>query len=218
MDTVTQVKIHAPGEIRLDRDPMPEPGPRDVLVRVAACGICGSDVGYVRLGGVAGPSRTPMPIGHELSGVVEAVGAEVTGVAKGTRVVVDPLGSGNNIGVWRTDYERVNGFDERFVGWGLEDKDFQRRLARYGVRTMLTRTKVYHLWHPKHATYSHKGRGTPNYDYFYNSEVVARCENGLSERSRAGYTCKVFDTAVASEVEAGREAKVFGGPRTDGRS
>ncbi|NNL67579.1 MAG: alcohol dehydrogenase catalytic domain-containing protein, partial [Myxococcales bacterium] len=78
-----QVRIHGPDDVRLDEVPEPEPGPRDALLRVARCGICGSDLGYARLGGVAGPTREPMPIGHELAGVVEAVGAEVRAFAPG---------------------------------------------------------------------------------------------------------------------------------------
>ncbi len=84
------VQIHGPDDVRLDDVELPEAGPRDAVVRVAACGICGSDVGYVQLGGVAGPSRAPMPLGHELAGVVESVGAEVEGLAPGTRVVLNP--------------------------------------------------------------------------------------------------------------------------------
>ncbi len=98
MSRQLQVQIHAPDDARLDRVPIPEPGPRDAIIRVAACGICGSDLGYLRLGGLVGPADTPMPIGHELSGVVEAVGDEVAGIAPGTRVVVDPQGAGNQIG------------------------------------------------------------------------------------------------------------------------
>ena len=37
---------------------------------------------------------------------------------------------GNNIGIWRTDYERVNGYDENFEGWGCEDDDLRLRLRR----------------------------------------------------------------------------------------
>jgi threonine dehydrogenase-like Zn-dependent dehydrogenase len=69
-----------------------------VVVRVVACGICGSDVGYVGLGGVAGPTGRPMPLGHELSGVVDVVGTEIHDVVVGSRVVVNPLGAGNQIG------------------------------------------------------------------------------------------------------------------------
>lgn len=98
METIKQINIHAAGDVRLDEAPMPEPGPRDVLVRVSACGICGSDVGYASLGGVAGPTLRPMPLGHELAGVVGFVGKEVRGIQTGARVVVDPLCAGNQIG------------------------------------------------------------------------------------------------------------------------
>ena len=62
-----QVNIHGPGKVQLDDADSPEPGPRDAVVRVAACGVCGTDVRYVRMGGL----RRPMPLGHELSGVIE---------------------------------------------------------------------------------------------------------------------------------------------------
>jgi threonine dehydrogenase-like Zn-dependent dehydrogenase len=85
-----QVQVHGPGDVRVDDIEPPEPGPRDITVQVTACGVCGSDVSYVRLGGVAGPTGRPMPLGHEIAGVVDRVGAEVTGVAPGDRVVVHP--------------------------------------------------------------------------------------------------------------------------------
>jgi threonine dehydrogenase-like Zn-dependent dehydrogenase len=95
---VRQVQVHGPDDVRLDEVAEPEPGPRDAVIRVAACGICGSDLRYVRLGGLAGPSPQPMPLGHELSGVVDRVGAEVTGLAPGSRVVLDPTACSNMIG------------------------------------------------------------------------------------------------------------------------
>lgn len=93
-----QVRIHGPGDVRVDDIEPIQPGPRDAVVQVAACGICGSDLGYVRLGGVAGPSPEPVPLGHELSGVILRVGGEVTDLAPGTRVVLNPMGAGNSIG------------------------------------------------------------------------------------------------------------------------
>jgi threonine dehydrogenase-like Zn-dependent dehydrogenase len=60
------------------------------MVQVAACGICGSDLSYIRLGGVAGPTGTPMCLGHEMAGVVEWVGSDVGSVRAGDRVVVQP--------------------------------------------------------------------------------------------------------------------------------
>jgi threonine dehydrogenase-like Zn-dependent dehydrogenase len=95
---VKQVRLHGPEDVRIDEVPEPQPGPRDVVVRVAACGICGSDVGYIRLGGIAGPTRRPLPLGHELAGVIEQVGSEAPGLAVGTRVVVHPGALGNRIG------------------------------------------------------------------------------------------------------------------------
>jgi threonine dehydrogenase-like Zn-dependent dehydrogenase len=93
-----QVNVHGPEAVRVDEVAEPEAGPRDAVVRVASCGICGSDLRYVRLGGLAGPTAEPMPLGHELSGVVESVGSEVECVAPGTRVVLNPTACGNMIG------------------------------------------------------------------------------------------------------------------------
>jgi len=93
-----RAQIHAPGVVRLDDVEEPRPGARDAVIEVGACGICGSDVGYVSLGGVGGPSRQPMPLGHELSGTVVEVGEEVDCVAPGARVVLNPGAAGYAIG------------------------------------------------------------------------------------------------------------------------
>ena len=88
-----QIRVHGPNDVRLDDVPDPRPGPGDALVRIAACGICGTDVSWVHMGGI---TKGPMPLGHEMSGVVEWVGTEVAGLAAGDRVIVCPtdLGSG----------------------------------------------------------------------------------------------------------------------------
>src|ERR1700693_3449160 len=58
--------------------PVPEPGRNEVLIRVAACGICGSDVhGY---DGSSGRRIPPIVMGHEAAGRIAAVGEDVTGV------------------------------------------------------------------------------------------------------------------------------------------
>jgi threonine dehydrogenase-like Zn-dependent dehydrogenase len=85
-----QVRVHGPGDVRIDDVGEPDPGPRDVVIRVAACGICGSDLSYIRMGGLAGPSGTPMCLGHEIAGVVDWVGPDVTSTRVGDRVVVQP--------------------------------------------------------------------------------------------------------------------------------
>lgn len=60
---------------------------------------------------------------------------------------------GGNLGVWREDLMKVNGFDEAFKGWGHEDLDFVHRLARAGVehRQLLFRAICYHIDHPVNA-------------------------------------------------------------------
>ena len=79
-------------DIRVAEVPMPEPGPGEVLVRVRAAGICGSDLHGYR--GVA-PWRAPTDRegrqdGHELAGEVAAIGPGVTGLAVGQRVGIEP--------------------------------------------------------------------------------------------------------------------------------
>ncbi len=84
-----QVRVHGPGDVRIDAVDEPRPGARDAVVRIAACGICGSDLKYIDMG-FEGPGGGPMPLGHEMSGVVEAIGTDVRGVSVGDRVVVHP--------------------------------------------------------------------------------------------------------------------------------
>lgn len=93
-----QVVVHGPNDVRIVEVAKPEPGPKDALVRVAACGICGSDLHYVAMGGLPIPGGGPMPLGHEFSGVVEALGRDVKGVREGQRVAVRGEAAGNRIG------------------------------------------------------------------------------------------------------------------------
>ncbi len=85
-----QLRIHRPDVLGLDEVSGPSPGPGDVLVRVAACGICGTDLGYLARGGVRGPGEQPMPLGHELAGIIEYAGERVEGLSPGMRVVINP--------------------------------------------------------------------------------------------------------------------------------
>ncbi|GGZ65335.1 zinc-dependent alcohol dehydrogenase family protein [Streptomyces subrutilus] len=79
--------IHAPGAVSVETVPDPAPGPRDVVVRVAACGLCGTDLHILR--GEFAPSLPLVP-GHEFAGEVVATGREVTALHPGDRVAVDP--------------------------------------------------------------------------------------------------------------------------------
>jgi hypothetical protein len=55
-----------------------------------------------------------------------------------------------NLAVWRSDLDRVDGFDAGFSGWGREDSDLLVRLLRSGVRRKdgIFAAGVFHLWHP----------------------------------------------------------------------
>jgi D-arabinose 1-dehydrogenase-like Zn-dependent alcohol dehydrogenase len=69
--------------------PNPEIGPSDVLIRVAACGICHSDEHY--LAGISRIERLPVTLGHEIAGRIEKVGADIKHVTPGDRVCVHYL-------------------------------------------------------------------------------------------------------------------------------
>jgi 2-desacetyl-2-hydroxyethyl bacteriochlorophyllide A dehydrogenase len=85
---VQQIRVHGPDDVRLDDVVEAEPGPRDAVVRVAACGICGTDLSYIRMGGLGGSE--PMALGHEMAGVVDRVGDDVRQWKPGDRVIVYP--------------------------------------------------------------------------------------------------------------------------------
>lgn len=85
-----QVRVHAPGDVRVDEVPEPVAGPGDVVVRVAACGICGTDLTFAKMGPFFSPPGASMALGHELSGVIDEIGPGVTAHAVGDRVVVKP--------------------------------------------------------------------------------------------------------------------------------
>jgi len=111
---------------RLDvRDvPTPEVGERDVLVRVRASGICGSDVhGY---DGSSGRRLPPVVMGHEAAGVVERVGASVSRFAPGARVTFDSTVSCGTCAYCREG--RVNLCDRRTI-LGVSCPDFRREGA-----------------------------------------------------------------------------------------
>lgn len=90
---------------------------------------------------------------------------------------------GNNIALWRKDYERVNGYDERFVGWGCEDDDLRLRLKRAGVRveSILGITFTYHLWHPPHESTPERWREGANVSYLRRPIRMTRCREGLKK-------------------------------------
>jgi len=99
----------------------------------------------------------------------------------------------------RTDFERVNGFDEKFQGWGCEDDDFGRRLraAKLRATSILNRTHVYHLWHPPAPTRPAQWKQGGNVAYLQRTIRLTRCIGGLVPRGPGDLTVRLADDAAA---------------------
>lgn len=92
------LNIHGVDDVRLDPIEPPRPGSSDVVIRVKACGVCGSDLTYIKIGGIHRAPGGVTPIGHEAAGEVIAVGNGVKDVAVGQRVIVNPMNTPSYIG------------------------------------------------------------------------------------------------------------------------
>lgn len=91
MDTMKAAVMHAPGLIQIEERPVPEVGPDDVLVRIGAVGICGSDVHYYVTGRIGRyVVEKPIILGHESAGTIVAIGDHVTSHHVGDRVALEP--------------------------------------------------------------------------------------------------------------------------------
>jgi len=96
---VRAARYHGRRDVRIEDVAEPDPGPDEVKLRVAFNGICGSDLHEYYSGPSACPTtphpmtgaQIPVILGHELSGVVTAIGARVTDVHEGDQVAVEPL-------------------------------------------------------------------------------------------------------------------------------
>lgn len=85
------IVCHAPADLRLDTLDAEELGPHQLAVRVAYGGICGSDLHYFRHGGFGSVRiKEPMALGHEVSGIVSAVGRDVKTFVAGQRIAISP--------------------------------------------------------------------------------------------------------------------------------
>jgi threonine dehydrogenase-like Zn-dependent dehydrogenase len=86
--------VTAPGETQVVDVPKPTVGPADVLVKIRACGICGSDAFYISIGGLR---EGQTPLGHEPAGEVVEIGSQVAGIAIGNHVVINPMAAPSGI-------------------------------------------------------------------------------------------------------------------------
>jgi L-iditol 2-dehydrogenase len=94
LSPVTQMRaavLVEPGRITMEQRPIPTPEPDDVLVRVSAVGVCGSDTHYYRHGRVGGfVVESPLVLGHEAAGTIVEVGSAVDRDRIGQRVSIEP--------------------------------------------------------------------------------------------------------------------------------
>jgi L-iditol 2-dehydrogenase len=83
--------LYAPGDVRIEDRPIPRPGRHEVVVDVAAVGVCGSDVHFFEHGRIGDyVVEKPLILGHEASGTITAVGAAVPASRIGERVSLEP--------------------------------------------------------------------------------------------------------------------------------
>lgn len=83
--------IHQAKDLRVEEQDVPQPKHGEVLIKLAAGGICGSDLHYYHHGGFGTIRlKEPMVLGHEISGIIEGLGAGVEGLSVGDLVAVSP--------------------------------------------------------------------------------------------------------------------------------
>jgi len=102
MHAVQLTATRAPLELR--ELPTPQPGPSEVLVKVAAAGICHSDVHYWE--GMSSLAPLPLTLGHEVAGVIEAVGEDIATHRPGDRVALHYLVTCGTCGYCRSSSEQ----------------------------------------------------------------------------------------------------------------
>jgi len=83
--------MHGVHDVRMEDRPVPEPGPKEVLVEIKAVGVCGSDVHYYEEGRIGSfVVVEPLILGHESMGTVAGLGPETTKHETGDRVTLEP--------------------------------------------------------------------------------------------------------------------------------
>jgi L-iditol 2-dehydrogenase len=82
---------HGPGNVKLEERPVPVPKENEVLVKLHAVAVCGSDLGAYRLKEVSDRWKPPIVLGHEFTGTIEACGENAKKYKQGTRVTANPI-------------------------------------------------------------------------------------------------------------------------------
>jgi L-iditol 2-dehydrogenase len=112
-------RLHGPRDVRLHDEPRPDPGPGEVLVRIEAVGICGSDLHWFEEGSIGGmPLTHPLSPGHEMAGVT----------VDGRRVAVDPAVPCEQCGQCLAGHPNLCP-TVRFAGYGEDDGALREWMA-----------------------------------------------------------------------------------------
>ncbi|MFQ5606636.1 MAG: zinc-binding dehydrogenase [Candidatus Zixiibacteriota bacterium] len=99
--------FHGPNQpLAIEEVPAPTPGPGELLIKVAACGVCHTDLHYIDHG-VPTFKKPPLILGHEPSGVVAACGADVSGFTEGDRVLLPAVLTCGKCYACRTGRENI---------------------------------------------------------------------------------------------------------------
>ena len=127
------IVLHSPGDLRIEEQEEPAPGPGEVLVRIERGGICGSDLHYFRHGGFGTVRmKAPMTLGHEIAGRIAGLGPGVDGPAVGTVVVVNPANPCGKCS-FCLEGQPIHCLDMRFLGSAMRTPHVQGGFADYLV-------------------------------------------------------------------------------------
>jgi L-iditol 2-dehydrogenase len=117
------VRLHAPGDLRLDDEDAPIPRSDETLVRVTDVGLCGSDLHWFEEGGIGDAHlHTPLVLGHEIAGVIH------DGPRAGTPVAVDPASPCGACRQCRDGHRNLCP-TVRFAGHGVQDGGMRELIA-----------------------------------------------------------------------------------------
>jgi len=100
------------------------------------------------------------------------------------RLKIRPTVMTCNFALSKEDLLKINGFDERYVGWGHEDTDLGRRLRSLGIKSAneLSEADIIHLWHKTESSFAGRVRDCANASYFDRGFYLSACRKGLKHR------------------------------------
>jgi 2-desacetyl-2-hydroxyethyl bacteriochlorophyllide A dehydrogenase len=128
--------FHKKHEISVEEIPAKAPGPTDVLIRVAYCGVCGTDLHIFHGDKGAAEVTPPVILGHEFSGVVAEVGSRVSSLKVGDRVCVDP---NNTCGKCYACQNGIAHFCSNMIGYGTTTD------GGFAEKTVVAEKQVYKI-------------------------------------------------------------------------